>query len=79
VNPEAQTVGPVYPVPPHCPYWDCVAPEAVVVVVAALVVVVVAALVVVVAALVVVVVVAATPEAPAHEPLHSFVAGVAPG
>ena len=49
----------------------------VVVVDALVVVVVVEALVVVVEALVVVVV--ATPEAPAHEPLQSFVAGVAPG
>lgn len=27
----AQAVGPVYPVPPHCPHWLCAGPEAVVV------------------------------------------------
>lgn len=33
VEPAAQTVGPVQPAPPHCPYLVCVAPEAEVVVV----------------------------------------------
>lgn len=26
VDPAAQTVGPVYPIPPHCPYFATVAP-----------------------------------------------------
>lgn len=55
VLPDAQTVEPVYPVPPHCPYFATAAPVAVataeLVVVAALLVV----LVVIVAALLVVV------------------------
>ena len=24
--PDTQTVGPVYPIPPHCPYLTCVPP-----------------------------------------------------
>ena len=72
VDPEAQQVAPVQPVPPHCPYTAEQLPLEVLVDVVLAVVVEEAALVVVVAKVV-------APPAPAPLPFKSLLIGATPG